>query len=162
MHSFHSRQRAKFDFCSVDKSRLQCDPGGISPWCQSIIDLCKHSCHCQAAYLASLVTKAVVMETTGSASRVKGLDTSTSSAKDPDADIMSCSSETVSPLSSPVQEGVSNRPEIEAVNRLVKQTEDLVMLDCLLKLHPDRAVRTGGNCEPDTVCIARLLEGGKG
>ena len=102
------------------------------------------------------------METTGSAIRVKDLDTSASPAKDPDADIMSCSSETVSPLNSPVQEGVSNRPEIEAVNRLVKQTEDLVMLDCLLKLHPDRDVRTEGACEPDTVCIARLLEGGKG
>lgn len=98
------------------------------------------------------------MDTTRSSHRVAGLD---ATAKDPDADIMSCSSEAGSPLSSPVSEGIINRPETEAFNRLVKRTEDLVALDCLLKLSPDR-YKKRTDCEPVTVCVASLLEGGKG
>ena len=74
---------------------------------------------------------------------------------------MSCSSETVSPIHSPVKESITLTPEVEAWNRLVKQTEDLVMLDCLLKLHPERYKRRPDS-EPVTVCVASLLEGSKG
>ena len=94
--------------------------------------------------------------------RVSGPDSLPSAqSKDPDADTMSCSSETVSPIQSPVKEAIPLSPEVEAWNRLVKQTEELVLLDCLLKLHPER-YRKRMDCEPVTVCVASLLDGGKG
>ena len=107
-----------------------------------------------------MVAKCVTIDTVSQ--RVTGPDSLPSAqSKDPDADTMSCSSETVSPLQSPVKEDSPLNPEVEAWNRLVKQMEDLIMLDCLLKLHPER-YRKRIDCEPVTVSVASLLEGGKG
>lgn len=151
-----------FIFSLVDKSKLQSDHDVIPPWYQSLIDLCQQSHHCRAAYLASLVAKCITLDTTGNLVRVTGLDSpSSAQAKDPDADTLSCSSEPVSPLHSPVTEDISVKPEVEAWNQLVKQTEDLVMLGCLLKLYPERCNRRP-NSEPVSVCVAKLLDGGKG
>lgn len=78
-------------------------------------------------------------------------------AKDPDADTISITSETLSPI-------VDTEPiplDIELWSTLVRQLEDLICIDSLLRLKPSK-IRRVHSSEELTVSISTLLEGGKG
>ncbi|XP_045164449.2 rab3 GTPase-activating protein non-catalytic subunit-like [Mercenaria mercenaria] len=140
---------------SIDQSRIVVEKTSESPWWQSIRDLCTHSCHCQSAFLAAIVSRSVAMEMSGTMPKRRGtLDTT---AKDPDADTISVTSETLSPI-------VDTEPvplDIELWSTVVRQLEDLICIDSLLRLKPTKLRRVPSSDEL-TVSISTLLEGGKG
>ncbi|KAL4238914.1 Rab3 GTPase-activating protein non-catalytic subunit [Mactra antiquata] len=140
---------------SMDQAKVVVDKQSESPVWQHVRDLCSHCTNSKSSYLAAIVARSVAMELFGILPKRRNvLD---ASAKDPDADTVSVTSDTISPT----VEGDTVLYDVELWNTLVKQLEDLVCLDMLLKLKPLSSQRLSTEDEI-TVSVSSLLEGGKG
>ena len=126
-----------------------------SPWWQSLRDLCSRSSNIQSGYVAAIVCRSVAMEMTGASSKLKVTECN-ETAKDPDADTISVTSET-----SPISETEAVPIDLDAWILLTKQLEDLLVVDSFLKLRPCDPKRAP-SADEITVTVSGLLEGGKG
>ena len=113
------------------------------------------------------MSQAITKELFGYKVKAKGSDTEVGgeiSAKDPDADTVSCASDGSPVLeagSSLALEGEMVPKDVEQWQVLVQQLDDLVCIECLLKLQPSEYRKETAGDEIN-VSVALLLDGGKG
>ncbi|XP_052275243.1 rab3 GTPase-activating protein non-catalytic subunit-like isoform X3 [Dreissena polymorpha] len=154
---------------SLDGKDLSSDRGEESHRWQSLHHLCCQTTKCLSAYLAAIVTKSVVMDTWGLMPKKPDKPLSDDAAKDPDADTMSICSETLpspvlesSPLTASAEGGMKTPADVEAWTLLAQQLEDLLCIDCFLKLSPPGHKQVVNLTEEIKVSVLTVLEGGKG
>ncbi|XP_029643164.1 rab3 GTPase-activating protein non-catalytic subunit isoform X2 [Octopus sinensis] len=136
-----------------DTSDVMTSVDSISPWWEKIREACTQSTNSRAAYILALTARGVAMD----------MMTSKTKAKDPDADTADTSQ------SDKADNGISEWEDVsvdyEKWNVLIRQLEDTLALNSLLKMKippPSMSTISSAASEPLLVSVSHLLDGGRG
>lgn len=135
----------------TDTSDVITSVDSVSPWWEKLREACAQSTCAKAAYILALTGRGVAMEITINKNK----------AKDPDAD-----TSTADKLDNSISEWEDVCVDIEKWNGLIRQLEDVLALNSLLKLKIPQSKNAVISSTPPSdllmVSVRHLLDGGRG